>query len=93
MSEATEKKEIKAPHRRILKGYVVSDKMKKTIVVAVNRKKKHALYDKIITRTKKYHAHDRNEEAGIGDFVVIEETRPLSKQKRWRLIEIVEKAK
>jgi small subunit ribosomal protein S17 len=93
MSEATEKKETKIPVRRTLKGHVVSDKMDKTIVVKVERKMRHRLYEKIMTRAKKYHAHDRNEEAGIGDFVQIEETRPLSKQKRWRLLKIIEKAR
>ncbi len=92
MSEATENTTVKAPIRRTLKGRVVSDKMDKTIVVAVDRKKKHPLYDKILKRTKKYLAHDRSGEAGIGDRVLIEETRPLSKRKCWRLLKILEKA-
>ena len=84
---------MKAPRRKILKGVVVSDKMDQTIVVAVDRKKRHPLYEKIIRRTKKYMAHDHRGEAGVGDFVEIEETRPLSKNKRWRLLNIIEKAR
>lgn len=93
MNETTEKKDIKAPRRKIMKGTVVSNKMDQTIVVAVNRRKKHPLYSKIIRLTKKYMAHDPKEEAGIGDFVQIEETRPISKMKRWRLVKILEKAR
>jgi len=73
-------------------GKVVSDKMQKTIVVAVETYKKHPLYHKRIKYTKKFKAHDENNEAKIGDTVRIMETRPLSKDKRWRLVEIVEKA-
>lgn len=73
-------------------GKVVSDKMEKTIVVAVETYKKHDLYHKRIKYTKKFKAHDENNEAQIGDVVRIMETRPLSKDKRWRLVEIVEKA-
>ncbi|GAB2897896.1 30S ribosomal protein S17 [Neomicrococcus lactis] len=79
--------------RRTLRGYVVSDKMQKTIVVDVEDRKKHALYGKVLRRNKKLKAHDENNQAGIGDLVVIAETRPLSADKRWRLVEIVEKAK
>ena len=93
MSETVENQIVQAPRRRTLKGLVVSDKMDKTIIVAVNRKKKHPRYDKIITLTKKYFAHDYKDNAGIGDFVLIEETRPLSKNKGWRLVEILQKAK
>jgi len=93
MSEIAENTPVEAPRRKTLKGNVVSDKMTKTIIVAVDRKKKHPRYDKIIKRTKKYLAHDYKGEAGVGDFVMIEETRPLSKHKRWRLVEILEKAK
>lgn len=78
--------------RKLRVGTVVSDKMDKTIVVAVDNKKRHPLYEKIVTRTKKYLAHDREGAAGVGDFVMIEETRPLSKRKCWRLIKILEKA-
>ena len=74
-------------------GEVVSDKMDKTIVVAVRTKKKHGLYSKTVNYTSKIKAHDENNECGIGDTVKIMETRPLSKDKKWRLVEIVEKAK
>ncbi|MCI5790401.1 MAG: 30S ribosomal protein S17 [Clostridiales bacterium] len=74
-------------------GLVVSDKMDKTIVVAVVRKVKHPLYKKYITRTKKFKAHDELNQCGIGDKVRIVETRPISKDKCWRLAEIIEKAK
>ena len=74
-------------------GTVVSDKMDKTIVVAVKTKVLHPLYGKTVNHTTKFKAHDENNECGIGDTVRIMETRPLSKDKRWRLVEIVEKAK
>ena len=74
-------------------GIVVSGKMDKTIVVAVSERVKHPLYKKIVNRTKKFKAHDENNACGIGDKVLIQETRPLSKDKCWRLVEIVEKAK
>ena len=74
-------------------GIVVSDKMDKTIVVAVSERVKHPLYKKIVNRTKKFKAHDENNACGIGDKVLIAETRPLSKDKCWRLVDIVEKAK
>jgi 30S ribosomal protein S17 len=74
-------------------GKVVSDKMDKTIVVAVEDKVKHPLYKKIVKRTYKLKAHDENNECNIGDKVKVMETRPLSKDKRWRLVEIMEKAK
>ncbi len=77
--------------RKVQIGKVVSDKMDKTIVVAVETYKRHSLYHKRIKTTKKYKAHDENNEAKIGDTVKIMETRPLSKEKRWRLVEIVEK--
>jgi small subunit ribosomal protein S17 len=79
-------------YRKVRVGKVVSDKMEKTIVVAVEENIKHRLYGKTIRRTKKFKAHDENNEAKIGDTVRIMETRPLSKEKRWRLVEIVEKA-
>lgn len=78
--------------RKVRVGKVVSDKMDKTIVVAVEENVMHRLYGKTIRRTKKFKAHDENNEAKIGDVVRIMETRPLSKDKRWRLVEIVEKA-
>jgi small subunit ribosomal protein S17 len=74
-------------------GVVSSNKMDKTITVAVKWKEKHPIYGKFVRKTKKYHVHDENNECGIGDTVRIMETRPLSKTKRWRLKEIVEKAK
>ena len=74
-------------------GTVISDKMDKTIVVAVKTKVLHPLYGKTVNRTTKFKAHDENNECGIGDTVRIIETKPLSKDKRWRLVEIVEKAK
>lgn len=74
-------------------GRVVSDKMDKTVVVAVETKVRHPLYGKIMNRTTKFKAHDENNEANVNDRVLIMETRPLSKDKRWRLVEIVEKAK
>jgi len=74
-------------------GKVVSNKMQKSITIAVERKVKHPIYGKFVNRTTKFMAHDEKNEAGIGDTVRIMETRPLSKQKRWRLVEIVEKAK
>ena len=79
--------------RKVQIGKVVSDKMDKTIVVAVETYKKHDLYHKRIKYTKKFKAHDENNTAQIGDIVKIMETRPLSKHKRWRLVQIVEKAK
>ena len=74
-------------------GTVVSDKMDKTIVVAVATKVRHPLYGKTVNKTTKFKAHDEKNEANIGDKVVMMETRPLSKDKRWRLVEIAEKAK
>ena len=74
-------------------GVVTSNKMTKTITVAVERKVKHPIYGKFVKKTTKFHAHDEKDEASIGDLVRIMETRPLSKTKRWRLVEIVEKVK
>ena len=74
-------------------GKVTSNKMQKTITVAVDRKVKHPIYGKFINRTTKFKAHDETNTAGIGDTVRIMETRPISKDKRWRLVEIIEKAK
>jgi small subunit ribosomal protein S17 len=79
--------------RKTREGLVVSDKMDKTVVVAVEDRVKHALYGKIIRRTTKYKAHDERNECGIGDRVRLMETRPLSATKRWRVMEILEKAK
>ena len=80
-------------HRKTLLGYVVSDKMNKTVVVEVEDRVKHPLYGKVIRRTSKLKAHDENESAGVGDRVLIMETRPLSATKRWRVVEILDKAK
>ena len=74
-------------------GVVFSNKMEKTITVAVKWKEKHPIYGKFVSKTKKYHAHDEKNECNIGDTVSIMETRPLSKMKRWRLNEIIERAK
>jgi small subunit ribosomal protein S17 len=79
--------------RRERKGRVVSNKMDKSITVAVDRKVKHAIYGKYITKTTKYMAHDENNDANEGDLVQIMSTRPLSKRKSWRLVEIIERAK
>jgi small subunit ribosomal protein S17 len=80
-------------YRKVRTGYVVSDKMDKTVVVEVEDRVKHALYGKIQRRTRKLQAHDEQNAAGVGDRVLLMETRPLSATKRWRLVEIVEKAK
>ncbi len=79
--------------RKVRQGVVVSAANDKTIVVSVAERKPHPVYKKMTTTTKKFHAHDENNEAGVGDTVTIMETRPLSKMKRWRLVEINEKAK
>ena len=79
--------------RKQRQGVVTSDKMDKTIVVATKFKEKHPIYGKFVSKTKKYHAHDENNDAHVGDTVLIMETRPLSKTKRWRLVQIVERAK
>ena len=79
--------------RKVRQGVVVSDANDKTIVVQIKERKPHPVYGKMITTTKKFHAHDEGNEAGVGDTVQIMETRPLSKMKRWRLLKIVEKAK
>ncbi|OFE16937.1 30S ribosomal protein S17 [Humibacillus sp. DSM 29435] len=80
-------------HRKTRQGYVVSDKMDKTVVVEVEDRVKHPLYGKVIRRTSKVKAHDEKNDAGVGDRVLIMETRPLSATKRWRIVEILEKAK
>ena len=79
--------------RKVREGLVVSDKMDKTVVVAVEDRVKHALYGKVLRRTSKVKAHDEANSAGTGDLVLIMETRPLSATKRWRVVEILEKAK
>ncbi len=88
--------EIKAEERNLRKtrtGVVRSSKMDKTITVAVERRVKHPIYGKFVKKTTKFHAHDEKNECVVGDIVKIMETRPLSKTKRWRLVEVVEKAK
>jgi small subunit ribosomal protein S17 len=89
MAEATTTRNL----RKTRIGIVTSNKMTKTITVAVERKVKHPIYGKFVKKTTKFHAHDEKNEATIGDIVRIMETRPLSKTKRWRLVEVVEKVK
>ena len=91
MSEETTTEQRRA--RKVLQGIVVSDKMDKTIVVLVEDRVKHPLYGKVMTKSSRLKAHDEENSAGIGDRVRVMETRPLSAQKRWRLVEIVERAK
>jgi small subunit ribosomal protein S17 len=79
--------------RKSRRGYVVSDKMDKTVVVQLQDNVKHSLYGKVIRRSSKVKAHDEQNTAGVGDLVLISETRPLSASKRWRIVEIIEKAK
>ncbi|MFJ6195716.1 30S ribosomal protein S17 [Micromonospora sp. NPDC092111] len=92
MSENTTTADTRA-RRKVREGLVVSDKMDKTVVVEVEDRVKHALYGKIMRRTRKLKVHDEQNSAGIGDRVLIMETRPLSATKRWRIVEILEKAK
>ena len=89
MSEQT----VERNARKVREGLVVSDKMDKTVVVSVEDRVKHALYGKVLRRTSKLKAHDEQNECGIGDRVLIMETRPLSATKRWRIVQILEKAK
>ena len=88
MSEAAERN-----LRKTRQGVVVSDKMDKTVVVSIKTRVRHPLYGKIMNQTSKLKVHDENNECGIGDTIKVMETRPLSKDKRWRLVEIIEKAK
>jgi len=90
MAETTQTE--KKSGRKTLVGQVVSTKMAKTIVVQVSRQKAHPLYERVMSRSKKYYAHDEEQSAHTGDFVRIEETRPLSKLKRWKLKEIVRRS-
>ena len=85
--------ETQQSNARKLTGRVVSDKMKKTVTVLVERKVKHPLYGKFVRRSKKYHAHDENNDFHPGDLVLIEETRPMSRTKTWKVVKLVEKAK
>ena len=95
MSDTNEKAMTESTRgfRKTREGYVVSDKMDKTVVVEVEDRVKHALYGKVIRRSSKCKAHDEANAAGVGDLVLIMETRPISAQKRWRIVEILEKAK
>ncbi|AKH84295.1 30S ribosomal protein S17 [Streptomyces sp. CNQ-509] len=95
MSETnvTEETKTERGFRKTREGLVVSDKMDKTVVVAVEDRVKHALYGKVIRRTTKYKAHDEQNSCGVGDRVLLMETRPLSATKRWRVVEVLEKAK
>ncbi|MBB1157884.1 MULTISPECIES: 30S ribosomal protein S17 [Amycolatopsis] len=92
MSEAATEKTARN-YRKVREGYVVSDKMDKTIVVELEDRKKHPRYSKVVRTTSKVKVHDENNEAGVGDRVTLMETRPLSATKRWRLVQVVEKAK
>ena len=93
MAEETSTESVARGFRKVREGLVVSDKMQKTVVVAVEDRVKHPLYGKVIRRTNKLKAHDENNEAGVGDRVLLAETRPLSATKRWRVVEVLEKAK
>ena len=94
MSETTETTQDQARNqRKVREGLVVSDKMDKTIVVTVEDRVKHALYGNVLRKTSRLKAHDEENQCGIGDRVLIMETRPLSATKRWRLVEVLEKAK
>ncbi len=88
-----EEQETARNSRKVRRGYVVSDKMEKTIVVQLEHRSAHPLYGKVVRATSKVKAHDEKSEARVGDLVTIMETRPLSKTKRWRLLEIIERAK
>ena len=95
MSETNESAatDVRESHRKTREGLVVSDKMEKTVVVAVEDRVKHPLYGKVIRRTNKLKAHDETNQVGVGDRVLIMETRPLSATKRWRVVEVLERAK
>jgi small subunit ribosomal protein S17 len=96
MTEATPAAEAtpaRTSHRKVREGLVVSDKMAKTVVVEVEDRVKHPLYGKVIRRTNKLNAHDESDQVGVGDRVLLMETRPMSATKRWRVVEVIEKAK
>lgn len=95
MAETTKPESAAAERntRKTVRGYVVSDKMQKTIVVEVEERMKHRLYGKVLRKSVKYKVHDEENSAGIGDLVLVSETRPVSAAKRWRLVEIIERAK
>jgi small subunit ribosomal protein S17 len=96
MTEATETAAgtgVRTSHRKVREGLVVSDKMEKTVVVEVEDRVKHPLYGKVIRRTTKLKVHDETDQVGVGDRVLIMETRPQSATKRWRVVEVIERAK
>lgn len=93
MAETVSNAATDRPQRKVRQGTVVSDKMDKTVVVAIERRVPHPVYGKMVTKTKRLKAHDEANSAKVGDTVRIVETRPLSKDKRWRLLEIVERAR
>jgi len=93
MSEETVNEQLERGDRKVREGLVVSDKMDKTVVVAVENRFKHGLYGKVVRRTSRLKAHDEANACGMGDRVLLMETRPTSKTKRWRVVEILEKAK
>jgi small subunit ribosomal protein S17 len=93
MAEMTNEQAAERGARKSRTGLVVSDKMEKTVVVAIERRVPHPIYGKMITRTKRLKAHDEENSAKVGDTVRIVETRPLSKDKRWRLVEIIDRAR
>ena len=92
-AEMTDATTAQRHYRKVREGLVVSDKMEKTVIVSVEDRVKHALYGKVMRRTEKLKAHDEQNECGVGDRVLIMETRPLSATKRWRVVEVLEKAK
>ena len=92
MPETETKAQTAAGRRKEVVGEVLSNRMQKTIVVQVVRKKSHSFYGRVVSKTKKFYAHDEKNEARVGDFVRLEETRPLSKLKRWRLKQVVRRA-
>ncbi len=89
----SENESVRSGARKVREGIVVSDKMDKTVVVAVEQRVKHPLYGQVMTKSERLKAHDEANEAGVGDRVRVMETRPTSATKRWRLVEVVEKAK
>ena len=93
MAELTNEQAVERNARKSRTGLVVSDKMDKTVVVAIERRVPHPIYGKMVTRTKRLKAHDEENSAKVGDTVRIVETRPLSKDKRWRLVEIIDRAR
>ena len=93
MTESTSTTGEGRGYRKTRRGYVVSDKMQKTVVVEVEDRVKHPLYGKVLRRTSKVKAHDEASAAGVGDLVLLMETRPLSATKRWRVVEVLERAK